>query len=111
MPRLGSRRTWEAARGDFEQRLTGAKSPAVVSAEIESETRRGRDYVRVSIMAAVDAADVAEALTAAWDAFLQAAEDDAGWDMAAASAEVRPEAQLSIMCAAAAGVQRSRSGH
>ena len=93
MPRLGSRREWEATRGEFDQWLTTAESPALISAEIESETRRGRDYVRVSIMAAVDAADVAEALTAARDAFRQAAgEDTAGWDMAAASAEVRPEA-------------------
>ena len=97
MPRLGGRRAWEATRGDFEQRLITAESPAVISAEIESETRRGRDYVRVSIMVAVDAADVAEALTAAWDAFRQAAGDDhAGWDMAAASAEIRPEAQLRV---------------
>ena len=102
MPRLGSRREWEATRGDFEQRLTTAESPAVISAAIESETRRGRDYVRVTIGAVVDAADVAEALTAAWDAFRQAAGDDtAGWDIAAASAEIRPEAQLSIMFAAA----------
>jgi hypothetical protein len=48
--------------------------------------------VRVTIAAAVDAADVAGALTVAWDAFGQAAGDDAaGWDMAAASAEIRPE--------------------
>ena len=91
VPRLGSRRAWEATRGDFEQRLAALASPAVSGAEIESETRRGRDYVRVTFAAAVNAADVAEALTAAWDAFLQAAGDDAaGWDMAAASAEIRP---------------------
>ncbi len=97
VPRIGSRRAWEASRGDFAQRLAAPESPAVISAEIESETRRGRDYVRVSITAAVDAPDVAEALTAAWDAFRQAAGDGtAGWDMAAASAEVRPEAQLHV---------------
>jgi len=78
---------------DFEQRLATPESPAVISPELESETRRGRDYVRVTITAAVDAADVAEALTAVWDAFRQASGDDAvGWDMAAASAEIRPEA-------------------
>jgi hypothetical protein len=92
MPRLGSRREWEATRGDFEQRLTTAESPAVISAEIESETRRGRDYVRVTITAAVNAADVAEALTAAWETFRQAAGDDAaGWNLPAASAEARPD--------------------
>jgi hypothetical protein len=74
-PRAGAGR-----RSDFEQRLA--------TAEIESETRRGRDYVRVTITAAVYAADVAEALTAAWETFRRAAGDDAaGWDMAAASAE------------------------
>ena len=31
------------------------ESPAVIGAEIESETRRGGDYVRVTITAAVDA--------------------------------------------------------
>jgi hypothetical protein len=97
MPRHGSRREWEASRGDFEQRLTTAEIPAVISAEIESETRRGRDYVRVTFTAAVHAVNVAEAITAAWNAFRQAARDDAaGWDMAAASAEIRPEAQLAI---------------
>ena len=95
VPRLGSRREWETSRGDFAQRLAAPENPAVISAELESETRRGRDYVRVTITAAVDSADVAEALTAAWDVFLQAAGGDAtGWDMTATSAEVQPEAQL-----------------
>jgi len=67
-------------------RLHAPESPAVVGAEIESETRRGRDFVRVTITAAVDAVDVAAALSAAWDAFRQAAGDDAGgWDVVAAS--------------------------
>ncbi len=93
VPRLGGWREGGASRGDLGRRLATAESPAVVGAEIESEIRRGRDYVRVTITAAVDAADVAEALTAVWDAFRQAAGDDAaGWDMAAASAEIRPEA-------------------
>ncbi len=95
VPRIGSRRAWESTRGDFAQRLTTAESPTVISAEIESETRRGRDYVRVTFTVAVYAADVAEALTAAWETFRQAAGDDAGgWDIAAASAEIQPEAQL-----------------
>jgi hypothetical protein len=48
----------------------------------------------VTITVAVDAVDVAAPLSAAWDAFGQAAGDDAGgWDMAAASAKVRLEAQ------------------
>ena len=69
------------------------EGPALAAAEIESEIRRGRDYVRVTITAAVNA-DAAQAFTAAWDAFLEAAGDDAaGWEMAAASAEIRPEPQ------------------
>ena len=111
VPRIGSRRAWEASRGDFAQRLAAPESPAVTSAEIESETRRGRDYVRVSIMATVDAADVAEALTAAWNAFHRAAGDDAtGWDMAAASAEIRPEAQLHVFQKGALGVPGLATG-
>ena len=94
VPRLGGWREWAASRSDFEQRLAELESPAVAAAEIESETRRGSDYVRVTITAAVDAADVAAALTVAWGAFRQAAGDDAaGWDMTASSAEIRPEAQ------------------
>lgn len=94
VPRLGGWREWGDSRGDFEQRLADLEGPAVAAPEIESETRRGRDFVRVTITAAVSAADVAQALTAAWDTFCLAAGDDAaGWDMIAASAEVRPEAQ------------------
>jgi hypothetical protein len=45
----------------------------------------------VVIVAAVDAADVAEALDLAWQSFRKAAGDDAaGWDTASATAEVRP---------------------
>ncbi len=46
--------------------------------------------VRVVIAATAEAADVAEALDLAWWVFRRAAGDDAGWDMAAATAEVRP---------------------
>ncbi len=52
--------------------------------------RRGRDYVRVVIVATVDA-NVAEALDFAWWAFQKAAgEDLAGWALADAEAEIRP---------------------
>jgi len=45
----------------------------------------------VVVVATVIADDVAEALDLAWWAFREAAGDDlAGWDMAAASAEVQP---------------------
>ena len=42
------------------------------------------------IVATVDAADLADALDLAWQAFRKAAGDDTGWDMATATAEVRP---------------------
>jgi len=45
----------------------------------------------VVIVATVTVADVAEALDLAWWVFRKAAGDDAeGWDMAGATAEVRP---------------------
>jgi len=72
------------------------REPAVTGPHIEREVRRGANYVRVAIIMTVDAADVARALTVAWRIFRWAAGDDsAGWDMAAASAEVRPEVPLS----------------
>ena len=54
-------------------------------------TRRGRDYLRIAIAMTVTAEDPAQALTVAWLVFRKAAGDDvAGWDLAAASAEVVP---------------------
>ena len=42
----------------------------------------------------VGAADVAQALTAAWDTFRQAAADDADrWDLTSAAAEIWPGEQ------------------
>jgi hypothetical protein len=80
----------DPVRGEFERRLADQES-AAVAARVDSEVRRGRDYVRVVIVATVDAADVAEAMDLTWWAFRKAAgEDLAGWDMAAATAEVRP---------------------
>ena len=50
---------------------------------VDSWVRRGRGYLRVPIVATVDAAGVAEALDRAWWASRKAAGDDAaGWDMA-----------------------------
>jgi hypothetical protein len=90
VPRIGGWRAWGAVRGGFERRLTEQGS-AAVAARVDSEVRRGRDYVRVVILMTVDAADVAEALDTAWQAFRKAAGDDLeGWDTAAASAEVKP---------------------
>ena len=72
---------------------TAASLRAAIALHVDSEIRRGRDYVRkVVIVATVDAADVAEALDLAWWTFRKAAgEDLAGWALADAEAEVRPE--------------------
>lgn len=64
----------------------------MADAGIQSESRRGQDFVAAEILFTVDAADVAQALTVAWGAFQDAACDDlAGWDLASARAEVQPE--------------------
>jgi len=55
----------EAVSGDFERRLAEQESPAVIVPHIESETRRGRGYVRITVSVEVSAPDVAQALTAA----------------------------------------------
>jgi hypothetical protein len=92
VPRVGGWREWGAVSGGFEARLSEPQDPAVIGAHIDSEIRRGRDYVRVTVSMAVVAPDVAEALSLAWGAFLEAAGDDvAGWDADGATAEVRPE--------------------
>lgn len=94
IPRNGGWRTWGAVVGQFEQRLAAQESPAVSAAGIESETRRGRDFVRVTVAVTVVAPDVAQALAAAWWTFRRAASDDtAGWDMSSATAEIRPAAR------------------
>jgi hypothetical protein len=72
VPRRGGWRAWGAVRADFEHALA---DPAIASAEIASELRRGADYVRVTIALTVLTTDVADALTIAWDAFRSAARD------------------------------------
>jgi hypothetical protein len=107
VPRSGGWRAWGQVSGRFERLLAEQQSAAVADAHIESETRRGRDYVRVTISVAVRAPDVAHALATAWWVFRKAASDDAaGWDMAAATAEVQPEVKL---CGAAEG-RHARGG-
>jgi len=59
VPRRGGWRAWGAVRGDFERGLAAQQSPAVTGLRIDSEVRRGRDYVRVVIVATAEAADVA----------------------------------------------------
>ena len=58
---------------------------------IEGQSRRGRDYVRVTIEMTVTAEDIGQSVVIAWRAFRETAGDDlGGWDLAAASAEVSP---------------------
>jgi hypothetical protein len=95
VPRRGGWRAWGAVRADFERALADPADPAIASAEIASELRRGADYVRVTIAITVLSTDVADALTIAWDAFRSAARDDlAGWEVTAATAEVQPAPPL-----------------
>ena len=92
VPRRGGWRSWGVVRADFDRALADAVDPAIASAEISSELRRGVDYVRVTVAVTVVTTDVADALAIAWDAFLSAAQDDpAGWEVAAATARVQPE--------------------
>jgi hypothetical protein len=95
VPRRGGWRAWGAVRADFERALADPADPAIATAEIASELRRGADYVRVTLTLTILSTDVADALTIAWDAFRGAARDDlAGWEVTAASAEVTPEPPL-----------------
>ena len=95
VPRRGGWRAWGAASGNFERRLAEQESAAIIAPHIEGETRRGREYARVTVVMTVGAPDIAQALTAAWWVFRKAAGSDAaGWDMASATAEVRPEERL-----------------
>jgi hypothetical protein len=92
VPRRSGWRAWGTVRADFGRALAGLAGPAAAAAEIDSEVRRGAGYVRVTVAFAVAAADVADALAIAWDAFRGAAVDDlTGWEATAASAEVHPE--------------------
>jgi hypothetical protein len=51
----------------------------------------GRDMVRIRILVTVAASDAGQAAVSAWDVFSVAAgEDTAAWDLAGASAEIRP---------------------
>ena len=73
MPRKAGWWQWGTVRGEFGRKLAGQESPTVIGPDIDSELRRGRDYVRMVIVMTVASADVAEALAAAWRAFREAA--------------------------------------
>jgi hypothetical protein len=93
--RRGGWRDWLVASGDFERSLEALANKTVIMPRIDAETRRGRDYVRVTLAMTIAAGDVAEALDKAWHAFQQASRGDVrDWNMTSASAEVLPEKSL-----------------
>jgi hypothetical protein len=93
--RRGGWRAWGTVRADFERALADPVDPAITSAEIASELRRGADYVRVTVALTVLRTDVADALTIACDAFRSAVRDDlVGWEVTATAAQVQPESPL-----------------
>ena len=89
IPHISGAPGWSAAATAFQQGLAAQASLLVTERQIEFVTRQRRDYVRVSVT--VEAAHIAEAAVITWAVLQQAAgEDTAGWDMAGASAEIRP---------------------
>ena len=62
VPRTDGWRQWGAVRGEFGRELAGQESTTVIGPRVDSEVRRGRDYVRVVIVMTAAAPDVAEAL-------------------------------------------------
>jgi hypothetical protein len=86
--RRGGPLSWGAASGDFERGLARQASKTVIDPRIWSESRRGREHVRVTVTMTVIAADVAEAATAAWWVFRKAAASERGWDLVTVSAEI-----------------------
>jgi hypothetical protein len=90
--RRGGWHAWGPISGDFERSLAAQAGSAMIQPQVDGETRRGRDYVRITMAMTIVSADVAGALAEAWQAFGNAARDDPrGWDLASAAAEVRPE--------------------
>jgi hypothetical protein len=90
--RRGGWRSWLAVSADFERGLEALASKTVLMPHILAETRRGRDYVRVTLAMTIVAGDVAEALDSAWRTFRQASHGEVhDWNMTSASAEVLPE--------------------
>ena len=90
--RRGGWYAWGPLSGDFERSLAAQAGGVVIQPRVDSETRRGRDHVRVTVAMTIASADVAGALAEAWQAFRDAAHDDLrGWDLASAAAEVRPD--------------------
>src|SRR6202046_4089867 len=89
VPRASGWGAWDAAAGGFEDRLAGQVGAPVLDAQIDSETRQGQDYVRVRVTVTVQAADVASAVTAAWEVFRAAAGEIGGGGAGAGGARGR----------------------
>jgi hypothetical protein len=88
VPHVGGS-AWRWGAGEFDSRLADQVIPPVLSAELVAEVRRGRDGLRLRIAVTVRAADVAEAVSAAWQV-LEAASDVGGLDLGSATAEAGP---------------------
>jgi hypothetical protein len=89
IPHVSGTRGWNDAVTAFQENLEAEGSLLVTERKIEFLTRGRRDYIRVSVT--VEAAHVAEAAVITWAVLQRAAgADTAGWDMAGASAEIRP---------------------
>jgi hypothetical protein len=90
--RRGGWHAWGSVSGDFERALAAQAGSTVLRPRIDAETRRGQDHVRITLVMTIASADVAGALTEAWQVFRDAASDDLrGWDLASAAAEVQPD--------------------
>src|SRR5260370_7007211 len=72
IPRTGGWREWGAAAGAFEHGLEAQASATVTEPRIESEMRRGRNYVRGAMSVTVDAPDIPQAPGVAWTMVPQA---------------------------------------
>jgi hypothetical protein len=89
IPHVSGTSEWSAAATAFQRGLTEHPSLLVTERQIEFLTRQRRDFVRISVT--VEAAHAAEAAVITWAVLQQViGEGSAGWDVAAASAEIRP---------------------
>jgi hypothetical protein len=101
--RRGGRVGWGTASGEFERDLATQASDTVLAPQVWSESRRGRDSVRIAVTMTVIAADVGQALATGWWAFRRAAGDPDWWDLVTVAADVRyagPLASLTHLAAA-----------
>jgi hypothetical protein len=103
VPHSGGR-AWHWVAAEFDSRLAAQVIPPVLGADLVSEVRHGRDGLRLRMAVIVQAADVAQAVTAAWEV-LEAASDVGGFDLGNARAEAAP-APLTLSCYRAPATRR-----